>query len=174
MKYLVSLYFDDKTTQLMLKYIEAVAASTGNNYMIDHKVPPHITISSFETENVEMVLPKLEACLEKKGIGEIQWVGTGTFMTSTLYLLPMLNQYLQELMEAVYEVVSADKDIKVSKYYQPFQWLPHTTLGKKMDAEQLLKAFQAVQPDYKVITGRVVKIGLAKANPYEDIYQYSI
>ena len=38
-----------------------------------------------------------------------------------------------------------------------------------MDAGQLVKAFEFIQPDFKVITGRVVKIGLAKASPYEDI-----
>lgn len=174
MKYLVSLYFDEKTTRQIQQHIKTVAEATGNNYMIEYKVPPHITISSFETENIEAVLPQIKACLEKIEIGEIQWVGTGAFMTSTLYLTPVLNQYMQELAEVIHAVISDDKDVKVSKYYQPFQWLPHTTIGKKMDAEQLLKAFQAVQPDYKVITGRVVKIGLAKANPYEDIYQYSI
>lgn len=174
MKYLVSLYFDNETTQQIMQYIKAVFVATGNNYMIKHKVPPHITISSFETENIEAVLPKLETCLEKLDTGEIQWIGTGAFKTSTLYLVPVLNRYLQEAAEAVYAVISVDNNIKVSKYYQPFQWLPHTTIGKRMDAQQLLKAFQAVQPDYKVITGRVVKVGLAKANPYEDIYQYSI
>lgn len=59
MKYLVSLYFDNETTQQIMQYIKAVFVATGNDYMIKHKVPPHITISSFETENIEAVLPKI-------------------------------------------------------------------------------------------------------------------
>lgn len=169
MKYLVSLYFDNKTNQLISKYIANVAAATGNDYMLSHKVPPHITVSSFETENVEAVLPKLQECMDNIKKGEIKWVGTGAFMASTLYIAPVLNQYLQSVMEVVYAVISADEDIKVSKYYQPFQWLPHATIGKKMDADQLVKAFESIQPDFKVITGCVVKIGLANASPYENI-----
>ncbi len=174
MKYLVSLYFDDKTNQLISKYIANVAAATGNDYMLSHKVPPHITVSSFETENVEAVLPKLQECMDNLAKGEVQWIGTGAFMNSVLYLSPVLNQYLQSVMEVIYAVVSADEGVKASKYYQPFQWLPHTTIGKKMDAGQLVKAFEAVQLDFKVITGQVVKIGLAKASPYEEIYEHMI
>lgn len=178
MKYLVSLYFDDKTNKQILKYMTAVAEATGNDYMLEHKVPPHITISSFEVEEsnldaVRQLVQKFNEVFQNASGGVVQWVGTGAFMTSALYLMPVLNQYLQNLMEDVYDVVSADKDIKKSKYYQPFQWLPHTTIGKKLDAVQLVKAFEVVQPDFKVITGNVIKIGLAKASPYEDIVAWN-
>lgn len=179
MKYLVSLYFDDKTNQQILRHMVAVAEATGNDYMLEHKVPPHITISSFEVDaeaNSDIVGQLVKAfgeVFQNASAGVVQWVGTGAFMTSTLYLSPVLNQYLQNLMEDVYDVVSADKDIKISKYYQPFQWLPHTTIGKKLGAVQLVKAFDVVQPDFKVITGNVIKIGLAKASPYEDIVTWN-
>lgn len=177
MKYLVSLYFDDKTNQRILKYMTAVAMKTGNDYMLEHKVPPHITIASFEVDEeinsdsdvVEQLVKNFNEVFQNASGGVVQWVGTGAFMTSTLYLTPVLNQYLQNIMEDVYAVVSADKDIKLSKYYRPYQWLPHTTIGKKLDAEQLVEAFASVQLDFKVITGSVIKIGLAKASPYEDI-----
>ena len=178
MKYLVSLYFDDKTNKQILKYMTAVAEATGNDYMLEHKVPPHITISSFEvaesnSDAVRQLVQKFNEVFQNVSGGVIQWVGTGAFMTSTLYLSPVLNQYLQKLMEDVYAVVSANKNIKLSKYYRPFQWMPHTTIGKKLDAMQLVKAFEAVQPDFKVITGNVIKIGLAKASPYEDIVTWN-
>lgn len=179
MKYLVSLYFDDKTNKQILKYMTAVAEATGNDYMIEHKVPPHITISSFEVDgemNSEIagrLVKNLNEVFQNASMGVVQWVGTGAFMTSALYLMPVLNQYLQQIMEDVYAVISADKDIKISKYYQPFQWLPHTTIGKKLDAGQLAEAFASVQPDFKMITGNVIKIGLAKASPYEDIITWN-
>ena len=147
--------------------------------MLEHKVPPHITISSFEVDaetNSDIVgklVKDFNEVFQNASTGVVQWVGTGAFMTSALYLMPVMNQYLQNLMEDVYDVVSADKDIKISKYYQPFQWLPHTTIGKKLDAMQLVNAFEVVQPDFKVITGNVIKIGLAKASPYEDIVAWN-
>lgn len=179
MKYLVSLYFDDKTNQQILRHMIAVAEATGNDYMLEHKVPPHITISSFEVDEkvnsdvVSQLVQNFNEIFQNRSAGVVQWVGTGAFMTSTLYLTPVLNQYLQKRMEDVYAVVSADKNIRVSKYYQPFQWLPHTTIGKKLDEMQLAKAFEIVQSDFRVITGRVIRIGLAKASPYEDISTWS-
>lgn len=179
MKYLVSLYFDDKTNQQILRHMVAVAEATGNDYMLEHKVPPHITISSFEVDEkvnsdvVRQLVQNFNEIFQNRSAGVVQWVGTGAFMTSTLYLTPVLNQYLQKRMEDVYAIVSADKNIRVSKYYQPFQWLPHTTIGKKLDEMQLAKAFEIVQSDFRVITGRVIRIGLAKASPYEDISTWS-
>ncbi len=179
MKYLVSLYFDDKTNQQILRHMVAVAEATGNDYMLKHKVPPHITISSFEVDEKEnsdvvgQLVQNFNEIFQNTPTGVVQWVGTGAFMTSTLYLTPMLNQYLQKMMEDVYAVVSVDKDIRVSKFYQPFQWVPHTTIGKRLDAEHLAEAFKVVQLEFKILRGMVVKIGLAKASPYEDIITWN-
>ena len=49
--YLISAYFDEHTTRQLQRFIDAVAQNTGNTYMIDNNVPPHLTISSFETRN---------------------------------------------------------------------------------------------------------------------------
>ena len=169
MKYLISLYFDEHTNRQIYKYMEAVTEATGNDYMFVHGVPPHITVASFETENVETVINTLEPCFKSMQKGEISWVGTGAFMTSVLYLNSVLNEYLQKIVLEVYGCITAIPDIRISKYYQPNQWLPHTTIGKKMTKEELVRGFQAVQGDFKVLLGHSVKVGLAQASPYEDI-----
>ena len=47
--YLVSIYFDEKTTSRIQGYITQVAKRSGNPFMIEKNVPPHLTISAFET-----------------------------------------------------------------------------------------------------------------------------
>ena len=42
--YLISVYFDDKTDRRIRNWMEQAAKRSGNSYMIDAKVPPHITI----------------------------------------------------------------------------------------------------------------------------------
>ena len=42
--YLISAYFDEHTTRQLQRFIDAVAQNTGNTYMIDNNVPPHLTI----------------------------------------------------------------------------------------------------------------------------------
>lgn len=170
MKYLISLYFDDSTNKQIYKHMENVAKATGNDYMIARRVPPHITISSFETEYVEEVQQAIQERLAGVKVGEVQWVGTGAFMTSVLYLSPVLNEYLQTLMQETYDCICQNPKVKISKYYQPFQWLPHTTIGKKLNEAELVEGFRVVQKDFQMIRGKGIRIGLAMASPYEDIF----
>jgi hypothetical protein len=57
----------------------------------------------------------------------------------------------------------------VDQRYLLFKWLPHTTLGKHLTGLQMKKAFEVMQSQFAPFEGRVVKIGLAKTNPYQDI-----
>lgn len=169
MKYLISIYFDEATNRQIYKHMEAVAKASGNDYMLANKVPPHITLSSFETDDITPVWNALRRQIYDVAGGEIKWVGSGAFMTSVLYLTPVLNEYLLGVMQEIYDCILTVPDIKISKYYKPYQWLPHTTIGKKMTEEELYKGFAAVQGSFQIITGKVVRLGLAKASPYEEI-----
>lgn len=47
--YLISAYFDEHVAKGLQRLIDNIAKETGNTYMIENNVPPHLTISSFET-----------------------------------------------------------------------------------------------------------------------------
>ena len=57
----------------------------------------------------------------------------------------------------------------MNTHYMPFQWLPHTTIAKKLSKEQMQTAFEVLQNSFGVFEGKVVRIGLAKPNPHRDI-----
>ena len=59
--YLISVYFDEKTNKNIQNLIAKVAKKTGNDFMIEGKVPPHITVSAFETKQEAEVLGRLSA-----------------------------------------------------------------------------------------------------------------
>ena len=46
--YLVSLYFDSQTEKTLRKHMEKVAVKTGNAYMAEHRIPPHLTVAACE------------------------------------------------------------------------------------------------------------------------------
>ena len=73
------------------------------------------------------------------------------------------------MAEQIYQGVEALSNTKISPMYQPFNWLPHSTVGKTLSKEQLQKAFMALQDSFVPFQGEVVKIGLAKTNPYTEI-----
>ena len=55
-----------------------------------------------------------------------------------------------------------------------FGWLPHTTIAKKLSQEEMRTAFMVLQESFGMFFGDVVRIGLAKTNPYEDIVTWEL
>lgn len=60
--YHISLYFDEETTAHMHRLIEKVAQATGNKYMLEAKVPPHITLCALECGDEELLRHGWRCC----------------------------------------------------------------------------------------------------------------
>ena len=167
--YLVSIYFDDKASKTIQGLINKAAYKSGNNFMIDGNVPPHITIASFQTQEERKVIELLNEKIKVIESGMIAFASIGVFKSSVIYLAPVLNDYLHNLSVIINEAVSSLENISISRYYRPFQWIPHATIGKKLTSEQLLSAFQECVKEFSIFNGTVKRIALSKTNPYEDI-----
>lgn len=172
--YLVSIYFDEKTNQKIQRYIKQVAEKTGNTFMLKENVPPHITISAFESLHEEQVIEKLGSVVGHLKRGTLQWASVGQFFPYVLYIASVLNGYLHDMSVQIYDVVSQIDGVKISPYYQPFQWLPHSTIGKTLSKEEMTVAFEVMQNSFGMFEGEVVRIGLAKPNPHRDIMSWEL
>lgn len=76
--YLISIYFDEATNKTIQNLIKQIARNTGNTYMLDRDVPPHITISSFEAKCENKIINCLEECVKHLRQGDIQWLSHTT------------------------------------------------------------------------------------------------
>ncbi len=54
MGYLISAYFDAESNRILSRYIQEISNHTGNTFMTDNNVPPHLTVSFFEARNDEI------------------------------------------------------------------------------------------------------------------------
>ena len=172
--YLVSCYFDEKTNERIGQYIRQIARATGNGYMLENQVPAHITISAFETAYEAQVVEALAKIVTNLQQGTLQWASVGVFLPYVLYISPVYNSYLHELMTMVNETLSPIENISIRSCYQPFQWIPHTTVAKKLTHEEMAKAFDVLQKSFGMFAGRVTRIGLAKTNPYHDVINWDL
>lgn len=172
--YLVSIYFDEKTNNRMQSYIKQVAKRSGNTFMTENKVPPHLTISAFEARDEKAVLALLEKKKEMLQGGELTWCSVGAFFPHVIYAALVLNEYLQSLSEKLYELLIEIDGINIHRCYRPMQWFPHTTIGKKLSREEMLAAFQVMQEQFGMFSGSAVRIGLARTNPYEELWDCNI
>ena len=172
--YLISAYFDKPTEQTLTRHINQIVTQTGNTFMTDNHVPPHLTISSLEARSVEVLLPCMEQLRDKIPQGTVSFVSIGALLPYVLYVTPVLNTYLQELSQQICSSVSQIADVRVSRFYRPMQWLPHVTLGKTLTKEQLQTAFAVMQERFVPFDGKVVSLGLAKTNPHEDLWTLAL
>ena len=172
--YLVSIYFEEKTNKKFQKLINQVAEKTGNTYMLDGNVPPHITVSAFESLEEEQVIETLNYVATNLKKDSLQWVSVGQFFPYVLYITPVLNEYLHDMSVQIYNALSQIDGVKISPFYQPFQWLPHSTIGKTLTQEQMKIAFEVMQNSFGIFEGEVVRIGLAKPNPHRDIMSWEL
>ena len=171
--YLISLYFDKKTENRIQSYINDVASKCGNMFMIDNKVPPHITISSFETLQESSVAEVLDSAISNMKQDKISWVTVGAFPT-VIFIQPVLKEYLHNLSSTIYERIEKISDTKVNKYYQPFHWLPHATIAKQLSEQEMRAAFDVLQKSFEMFEGEIVRIELAKKNPFRVIKSWEL
>jgi len=172
--YLISVYFDTAATKRIQTLIEQIAAASGNHYMTDKKVPPHLTLSAIEARSVDVLIPPVQQLDGRLRQGTIQFVTTGQLFPYVLYTMPVLNPYLQDLARQVGDAVAGIPETTVSKYYDPRAWLPHVTLGKTLSKEQMRQAFSVVQDKFSVFEAQVTALGLAKVNPHEDVLYFKL
>ncbi len=172
--YLISIYFDETCDKKIRNLMRLVAKNTGNTTLLDDNVPPHITISAFETKDEDAAILCLKECLKILSTGELQWVSVSTFFPYVIYLSPVLNEYLFHMSKMVYNNFSSLENISINKYYQPFHWQPHTTVGRKLSEDEMRIAFETLQKHFVPFKGCVTKIGVAKTNPHRDIAIYDL
>ena len=172
--YLVSVYFDEKTNKILNRYIRIIAEKTGNTFMTEHNVPPHMTLSSIEARSVDVLTGAIEMLRGKAEKGSVRFVSTGQLLPYVFFATPVLNDYLQTLTSQVYELIKDIPETSISRYYQPGSWLPHVTLGKTLTKEQMQTAFAVMQDNFQPFTATITEIGLAKVNPHEDVVRFEL
>ena len=172
--YLVSLYFDNKSAVKIQGFINKVAAKSGNNFMTYNNVPPHITIASFQTNEEDKVIEILDKRSKDIDRGMITWASIGIFKSSVVFLAPVLNEYLHNLSVSIYEGISLIENIYINEHYLPFNWMPHTTIAKKLTKEELMLAVQELEKNFTIFSGMVTRIELSKTNPYEEIITWNL
>ena len=78
--YAVSLHFSQKVNDIVISTLQAIADETGNRFMIENKIPPHITIGAFHAAREEAKLLQLvEGFAQGQKAGSVQFSEVGDF-----------------------------------------------------------------------------------------------
>lgn len=167
--YLISIYFDESTEKKLNNIKYHVAETTGNTFMLDNHVPPHITVAAVETKQEDMLVTNIEELVKHLQSETIQFVSVGSFSSKVIYVQPVLNEYLHNLAVETSKALEQMEETISSPYYQPFSWLPHCTIAKQLSKEQVQQAFAVLTNEFIPMEAKVTRIGIAKTNPHRDI-----
>lgn len=174
MRYLVSLYFDESSNEKLNKYITQIAKKTENQYMLDKKIPPHLTIGMVECDDEQKAIQIVEGMVKQLKRGLIEAVAIGAFKPHVLYLSILHNGYLNQLSITANDYLDTYGINHPDSMYKPNNHLAHITLARKLNDEQMLQGFHYLLTHFEPFDIEVKQIGLAKCNPHEDIQIWEV
>jgi hypothetical protein len=62
----------------------------------------------------------------------------------------------------------------LNKNYIENQWVPHISLGVKLNEDEIKNGVKILLKNYTVIDAKIKGIGLSECNPYKDIKIWKI
>lgn len=172
--YLISLYFDKKHTEILNNYIKTVQEQTKNAYIINRKIPVHLTLATVHECDERMLIAQLNQVIQNTYKGLIDVVAIGTFSKNTIYLTPVCNEFLSTLSFQVNEILDKIDMHREHNRYKPYSWLPHITIARKLNQKELNLAFSSLNQIFEPVTLKITHIALSKSQPYQDIYVWRL
>ena len=100
----LALYFDEKTNQKFSFLNKKVVIELHQNYLENHHIPFHLTIATYKEIAEKKFIEQANQLFTKETNQELYFVSIGCFQKSTLYLLPVYNEFLNQLILKVHHI----------------------------------------------------------------------
>ncbi len=149
--YAVSLNFDEAANSYICSLMNCLAQASGNSYMTEHKVPPHLTLGIFHCAASD--LEKLKELgdsfanqaqsLLQEGL-TLDFEGLDNFLDKVIFLKPQKSQVLQKLNEELHKKLLPFFEAGDNRNYLPENYFPHIALGVKLTPSQFEKGMEAL------------------------------
>lgn len=165
MEYAVVLRFDEQTESRALGYMESVAVE----YMLSHRIPPHVTFAVFTKENETGLRALLTDFAERLGAFDMAFASVAAFVPQVLFLAPVTTARLLALHAAMNQALAGAVSVR-NPFYLPDRWVPHMALEVKLDGGRLSDAFRTLQGSFRPFAGRAVRLALAECEPYREMF----
>lgn len=174
--YAVSLHFSKDVNEIISAAVKDIAKTTGNSFIIENKIPPHITIGAFhgskekETRLLQIVADFSKA--QKSGI--VKYKEIGNFNGKVLFLKPEKDEYLLKLNDEIHKLLLTEFERGENGYYLPQIWFPHTTLATRLNQNQFTNALNAAQKINLPLDAKVCEIALYQCSPFLELKSFPI
>ncbi|MBO4640733.1 MAG: 2'-5' RNA ligase family protein [Treponema sp.] len=178
--YAVTLYLDSQTNELILEAMRDIAVTTGNNYMLDNSVPPHLSLGLFHAEEkkaseMEKLFGQFAESLKSNSAGlSLNFNGPDNFADKVIFLSVARDKPLMKLNRDLHQLFLPHFEAGDNRNYLPENWVPHIALAVKLDAQQFAKGFSIAKRFPLPKSAKITSATLAKCNPYNEVLKYTI
>ncbi len=173
--FLISAFFDPLTNRVLQNLINGIADITGNQFMLEFNVPPHLTFLQIQTRTGQVQLEQAVKNLEGK-LQSIPLVFTacGSEIPNVVYAKVRMTDELKTQLNLVYEEIIKIPDVKINPHYLPENIFPHVTLGKTLTREQQAAAMDYVKKNFSMFQGNISEVALTCGKPPYPLVYFSI
>lgn len=182
--YAISLFFDDDSTQNLNSLINSIAEITENFYVVENRIPPHITLGMFKgtKESEEKLCEFIKKMNEDFNLDFLEKtiaLDKLDFFNNKIAVLCSSQKkdckeisFLYELNKNLHNLLLPLPDFAAAcnNLYLPENYFPHCAVASGLSSTQLKKLLQKQTELNLPLEVHPQKISLAIRKPYKIIY----
>lgn len=174
--YAVSLHFTKDVNDIISAATKEIAQLTGNNFMLDNKVPPHVTIGAFHVDKQDepKLLQLVQDFAKTQTPGTIHFTEPGDFNQKVLFIKPQKDEFLTTINKALHKIMLPQFTEGENGYYVPDIWFPHTTLATRLNQTQFSQALDIANKIPLPLKANVHDIGVYLCSPFAELKRYLV
>lgn len=174
--YAVSLHFTPDVNKIITSAVKSIAEVTGNSFIIENKIPPHVTIGAFHAakEDEVKLIQMVDDFTETQNAGVVQFTEIGNFNGKVLFLKPEKDAFLSRINAELHTALLPEFEKAENGYYLPEIWFPHTTLATRLNPSQFEKAQEIAKQIKLSLEAIVTEISVYQCAPFEKLKCFSV
>lgn len=174
--YAVSIHFSQNINEIITSAVSSIAEVTGNRFIIENKIPPHVTIGAFHAtkENEPELMQLVEDFSKNQKSGTVHFTEIGDFNGKVLFLKPEKDEFLSEINKRLHEILLPEFEKAENGYYLPDIWFPHTTIATRMTQTQLEKSSKIAETINLPLETEINEISVYQCSPFLELKRLSL
>lgn len=174
--YAVSLHFTPDVNDIITSTVKSIAKVNGNSFIIENKIPPHVTIGAFHAtkEDESKLIQMVEEFSKSQKAGIIQFKEIGNFNGKVLFLKPEKDGFLAQINAELHSILLPEFEKAENGYYMPEIWFPHTTLATRLNQGQFEKAAKIAERINLPLETEINEIAVYQCSPFAELKRYKL
>ena len=175
MQFAVMLYFDEVTNALVNGYYQKLKNLSNNDYMLENKMPAHITLAMWNSEYDYFDEIKEYAENTKRFGVAFSSIGFFNDEERHIFLAPVKNDSLTRFHDGLYDAISLpDEGDYIKMYKESHMWVPHLTIGYQVKKDMFAQALGECTGIKLPILAEAQKIALAVCCPFKELAVFEL